>query len=181
VKEPRAGNSSGNMNGASEEQLDSLVHSSRQGGDIAQDLNREYDRNVKDIERYFCKRTRDIGDLEKQATTAANREVLEQVRVRKNSVWAKYNKVKKVERQLPLWPSLLLFAFDSGTSIGLGILFNIATTNGLVGIYGFVFFSIQCAGRFAATAGLGMLMKPIGLRNPKEGSARHRHPVRRSV
>lgn len=187
-KEAHAGNSSGNMNGASAGQLDSPVHSSRQGGDIAQDLmtaSQKYDQNVTDIRRYFCKHTRYIGDLQTQATTAANPEqVLEQVHERKNSVWVKYDKIKNVERQLPLWPSLLLFAFDGGTSIGLGILLNLATTNGLVGICGFVVFSFQCAGRFAATTGFGVLMKSIRFRNPKprqEGSARHRRPVRRSV
>ena len=88
-----------------------------------------------------------------------------------------------IERHLPLWPSLLLFAIDGGTSISLGVLLNIATTNYHVGVAGFFLFSSQCLCHFLSMliAGIGPHIEFIKSRFPyRERSVRYRRSMESS-
>jgi hypothetical protein len=127
--------------------LDPLIYLLQESGDITHDLliaSQEYDHNIMDIMRYYCKDVRDINDREIADVTSAD---IEQTIKKKALLWTEYEKVKALERELPILPSIILFAFDISTSIALGILLNIAVGSFEPAIVAFVIFSYQCIGR----------------------------------
>ena len=122
------------------------MHLSQEREDISQDLltaGREYDDNITDITKYFCKDARDIRNLEESAATNANLRDFQHILKRKKLIRSEYERIKRLEMRLPIRPPILFFIADCSTSIVLGITLNIGSGNSGFGIAGILIFLYQ--------------------------------------